>query len=227
MAAMAAIANAHVAGAGWGAAAMVAAEDRTTDGQAVVLIGAARKEAHTVKHGWRQLFRRLRTQFKPGVLDGPARADVLRGAAVVAFGAPRERLDPDEIAALQRFVAQDGGGLLLCAGEGGDARAGSNLNELLEALGAGVTVNADSVVRTVYHKYPHPKEVLVSDGVLNREIAKVRGERTSARACVRASECDGAARVPSRTRVCARARTAREIARSLTAACPTPAHARS
>lgn len=96
----------------------------------------------------------------------------LRGAAVVAFGAPRAPFSRAELDALRTFVHHEGGGLLLCAGEGGDARAGSNLNELLEALEAGVAVNADGVVRTVYHKYPHPKEVLVADGVLNRELAR-------------------------------------------------------
>lgn len=36
----------------------------------------------------------------------------------------------------------------------------------------GIFVNPDAVIRTVYHKYHHPKEVLISSGVINREIAR-------------------------------------------------------
>lgn len=31
-------------------------------------------------------------------------------------------------------------------------------------------INNDCVVRTVYYKYPHPKEVHIKSGILNREI---------------------------------------------------------
>jgi intraflagellar transport protein 52 len=40
----------------------------------------------------------------------------------------------------------------------------------------GMMINADSVTRTVYYKYFHPKEVLVSTGVINREINKLAGK---------------------------------------------------
>ena len=36
-------------------------------------------------------------------------------------------------------------------------------------------VNNDAVVRNVYYKYFHPKEALVSNGVLNREISCAAG----------------------------------------------------
>lgn len=72
---------------------------------------------------------------------------------------------------LHRFVAE-GGSLLFLVGEGGDERAGSGVNAVTEGLG--IAVNADCVVRTVFHKYPHPKEVLITDGLLNRALATVR-----------------------------------------------------
>jgi intraflagellar transport protein 52 len=37
--------------------------------------------------------------------------------------------------------------------------------------------NLDTVARTIYYKYYHPKEVLVSQGVLNRELNKAAGKR--------------------------------------------------
>ena len=37
-------------------------------------------------------------------------------------------------------------------------------------------INNDSVVRTNYHKYFHPKECLISNGVLNRAISEAAGK---------------------------------------------------
>ena len=35
----------------------------------------------------------------------------------------------------------------------------------------GIAINNDSVVRTVFHKYLHPKEVFIANGVLNQGLA--------------------------------------------------------
>jgi len=39
--------------------------------------------------------------------------------------------------------------------------------------------NSDAVLRTVYYKYPHPKEVHISNGVINREINIAAGKRSA------------------------------------------------
>jgi intraflagellar transport protein 52 len=76
--------------------------------------------------------------------------------------------------ALHHFV-ENGGRVLYFSGEGGDARTGTNFNYFLEEYG--IEVNSDSVVRTAYLKYLHPKEVLIQDGVLNRELNRAAGKR--------------------------------------------------
>jgi intraflagellar transport protein 52 len=40
-----------------------------------------------------------------------------------------------------------------------------------------MSVNADGVARTEFFKYTHPKEALISTGILNREINKAAGKR--------------------------------------------------
>ncbi|KAK8784248.1 hypothetical protein V5799_009387 [Amblyomma americanum] len=74
-----------------------------------------------------------------------------------------------QFSALREFVTQ-GGRLLVLVGEGGERRFQTNINFLLEEFG--IVVNSDAVVRTAYHKYPHPKEALISDGVLNRAVTR-------------------------------------------------------
>ena len=45
------------------------------------------------------------------------------------------------------------------------------MNYLLEQFG--ISVNNDCVVRTAFYKYFHPKEALVSNGVLHQEVVRV------------------------------------------------------
>jgi intraflagellar transport protein 52 len=52
--------------------------------------------------------------------------------------------------------------------EGGEVRSETNLNYFLEEYG--VAVNNDCVVRSAYYKYFHPKENLITSGILNSEI---------------------------------------------------------
>lgn len=64
---------------------------------------------------------------------------------------------------------------MVLLGEGGETKYETNINFFLEELG--ITVNNDAVVRNVYHRYLHPKEALVSDGVLNREMSRAAGKK--------------------------------------------------
>jgi len=48
---------------------------------------------------------------------------------------------------------------------------GTNLNYLLEQFG--ISVNNDCVVRTSFYKYFHPKEALISNGILHQEVVRV------------------------------------------------------
>ena len=95
----------------------------------------------------------------------------------MVFGAPREKFTVEEFDALKDFV-HDGGGVLILAHEGGEEALGTNLNYLIEEYG--MSVNADALVRTAHQTYFHPKEALVTDGVLNRAVtqyAERGGER--------------------------------------------------
>jgi intraflagellar transport protein 52 len=92
----------------------------------------------------------------------------------VVFGCPRERFSAAELDAIKRYV-HEGGNVLVLAADGGERAHPTNLNVMLEEFG--VTVNPDSVVRSSYHKYTHPKEVLIASGVINREINAVAGKR--------------------------------------------------
>lgn len=142
-----------------------------------VLFSCCKGETHTHKSGFKQLFRRLRSMYKPERLESKEdlTLDNLSTASIVVFGYPKERFTNSEFEVLKNYIKQ-GGSLFVLLAEGGEAKAGTNINYLLEEFG--ISVNTDSVVRTVHYKYLHPKEVLISDGILNRAITAAVGKST-------------------------------------------------
>ena len=60
--------------------------------------------------------------------------------------------------------------MLIFQGEGGDAKYNTNLNEFLKDYG--ITFHGDSVVRTSYFKYPHPKECFIDTMKVHPEFLR-------------------------------------------------------
>ncbi|EFN56850.1 hypothetical protein CHLNCDRAFT_51639 [Chlorella variabilis] len=161
----------------------------------VVLISACKGEARNLRSGYKQLARHLKA----------ARCDVRRldaasgltpaalaQAAIVVFGGPTQPFAPNELDCLRAYL-RGGGNLLVLAGEGGEAAAGTNLNSLLADYG--LRVAADCVIQTAFTRraaaaapagrqpaktaasytaadgrYLHPKQVLVSEGMLSPDM---------------------------------------------------------
>lgn len=152
-----------------------------------MLFSCCKGETHTHKVGFKQLYRRLRSMYRPEKLDspdylclevllGPGSSGLNSSSAAVSggtlptilvLGCPTQPFTAHEFDTLRSFL-RGGGSLLVCMSEGGERAAGTNLNYLLEELG--ISANSDAVVRTAHYKYLHPKEALISDGVLNRAL---------------------------------------------------------
>lgn len=137
------------------------------EGAPVILFDCTKKEAYTPSKGYKQLFRRLRSTFQPKPLKEAITPESISEADILVFAAPREKFTTGEFDALEDFV-NNGGSILWLVSEGGEPKMGTNINYLLEKYK--ISVNKDCVVRTVHQKYFHPKEALISDGVLNRAI---------------------------------------------------------
>eukprot|EP01062_Namystynia_karyoxenos_P017978 TRINITY_DN16646_c0_g3_i1.p1 TRINITY_DN16646_c0_g3~~TRINITY_DN16646_c0_g3_i1.p1 ORF type:complete len:538 (+),score=199.32 TRINITY_DN16646_c0_g3_i1:117-1730(+) len=163
----------------------------------IIQFSAVKGEAHTPGKGYRQLARLLKKNYQVQVNKETVSEEKLAQAQCVCFCGSRDRFEASEIDAIRRYL-QDGGSVLFALGEGGDqgpwaatseqsATQACNLNKVIEEVtGGAITVNNDCVVRTVYYKYFHPKEVHIGDGngILNRELTK---------AAKKAEEADGAA----------------------------------
>ena len=93
---------------------------------------------------------------------------------VVVLGCPKEDFTAAEFEMLRKFI-REGGSLIVLLAEGGEARANTNINFLLEEYG--MSVNADAVVRASFHKYMHPRECHITGGVLNRAVTEATQQR--------------------------------------------------
>ncbi|KAJ3187718.1 Intraflagellar transport protein 52 [Gaertneriomyces sp. JEL0708] len=145
-----------------------------------LLFSITHAESHTPSQGYKQLCRKLRNAgWKIGLWKDDINAEKLinysadgkgegeKGRIVLVVAGCRKKWTAGEFDQLNAFLNL-GGSILYMTGEGGESAYDTNFNYLLEELG--IMVNPDSVVRTVYQKYFHPKEVLIQQGVLNRAL---------------------------------------------------------
>ena len=82
----------------------------------------------------------------------------MRSANLLVIGEPKALFTPDEVNILKQYLEQ-GGNLLIIQGEQGDSKNSTNLNDFLKEYG--IQFHGDSVVRTSYYKYLHPKQCFI------------------------------------------------------------------
>ena len=82
----------------------------------------------------------------------------IKTANIFIIGEPKQLFTPEEIEILKKYI-EEGGNILILQGEGGDSKNNTNLNDLLKDYG--IQFHSDSVVRTSYYKYLHPKECFI------------------------------------------------------------------
>ncbi|XP_033123649.1 intraflagellar transport protein 52 homolog isoform X1 [Anneissia japonica] len=138
-----------------------------------VVFNISKKEIFTPNNGFKSLNKKLRSNWKILIQKDEITEDRLANCKVFIIAGPREKFTAPEFEAVKKYV-EDGGSLLVLMGEGGESKFDTNINFLLEYFG--IMVNNDSAVRTSYYKYFHPKEALISNGVLNRAFSIAAGK---------------------------------------------------
>ncbi|KAL1529370.1 hypothetical protein AB1Y20_000322 [Prymnesium parvum] len=142
-----------------------------------ICFDCSKREVFTPSSGLKKLRRKLQGNFKILANKDMITLERLRESALVVFMGPRERFSVQEFEAMNQFLAE-GGSLLITLGEGGEGAFGTNVNYFTEEYG--MAFNSDAVLRTVYYKYLHPKEVHIANGVINRQINVAAGKRGTA-----------------------------------------------
>mmetsp|Transcript_425 Transcript_425/g.786 ORF Transcript_425/g.786 Transcript_425/m.786 type:complete len:449 (-) Transcript_425:177-1523(-) len=139
-----------------------------------ILFDCSKREIFTPSSGLKVLRRKLQSTYKVNANKDTITLDRLREAQLFILTGPREKFSGAEFEAMKSYL-HEGGSMLITVGEGGEGAFNTNVNYLTEEFG--IACNADAVVRTVYHKYTHPKEVHIQGGILNREIDAAAGKQ--------------------------------------------------
>ncbi|CAG2110970.1 unnamed protein product [Medioppia subpectinata] len=122
----------------------------------------------SLNDGYRTLQRRLKTSgWKVSSNKEEITSEILSQSTVFLILAPKAKYTDIEFKHLRKHI-QNGGKLFVMLGEGGERKAGTNVNFLLEEYG--ISINNDTVVRSAYYKYYHPKEAQIGNGILNRGL---------------------------------------------------------
>lgn len=136
-----------------------------------LMFSSCKRETHTTLQGFKNLVKRVQKDFDIILNTDDLSLLTLEKADVVLFGCPREKFTPTELQSIKTYVNK-GGNLLFLGKEGGDNKQGSNGNDLLQEYG--ITIKGNCLISTIQKQYLHPKDVLVSDGVLCEELNQVR-----------------------------------------------------
>lgn len=118
----------------------------------------------------KKLVRQLKQSYKCVVNKEALKLQKLKSAKILVLAAPTKEFSEDELATLHSYLAE-GGNILILAEEGGDKRCRSNLNEFLSPYNIQLANN--TVLRTSYYSYFHPKEALITNGVLHEDFFRV------------------------------------------------------
>ncbi|KAI1714927.1 ABC-type uncharacterized transport system domain-containing protein [Ditylenchus destructor] len=138
----------------------------------LLVFDQGKREEFTVFSGFRVLHKHVRSSWHVEINNDELTDSTFDKCRIFILPAPRAKFYVEELDALRRYI-KSGGSLLVLMSEGGEPKADTNINFLLEEFG--IACNADSVIRTVYFKYFDPKEALVSNGIINRSIATAAG----------------------------------------------------
>ncbi|CUT99008.1 intraflagellar transport protein 52 [Echinococcus multilocularis] len=135
-----------------------------------VLFDQSKKEASTLGQHFKELNRRLKSSWKVLINTDEITDERIESAKVFVITGPTEKF------IINTYLSK-GGSVLVLLGENGESKYPTNINYLLEQYG--ISINNDSVVRTSYYKYFHPKEAIIPNGIVNRAIGEAAG-KTSA-----------------------------------------------
>lgn len=123
-----------------------------TDRDSTVLICQVKNEKCTLRSGYKQLSRQLKAShcnvLRIDAANGLT-ANTLAQASIVIFGSPTQPFTAEEFDLIRKYV-NNGGNVMVLASEGGECKAGTNMNYLLEEFG--LSFNNDCVIQSAYRK---------------------------------------------------------------------------
>ncbi|CAH0403051.1 unnamed protein product [Chilo suppressalis] len=134
-----------------------------------ILFDISKNELFKINENYKMLHRKLKTTWKVMINRDELSENILQDVKILVIPGPQNAFTDDELASM-KSVVERGDSVLVIMTDGGEERMNTNINFFLEEYG--IIVNNDCVVRAKYHKFYHPKECHISNGILNRAVLK-------------------------------------------------------
>ncbi|XP_013176555.1 PREDICTED: intraflagellar transport protein 52 homolog [Papilio xuthus] len=134
-----------------------------------ILFDVSKNEMFKINENYKMLHRKLKATWKVMINREELTQNILEDVQILVVPGPQNVFTDDELACL-KSVVERGDSVLVMMTDGGEERMNTNINFFLEEYG--IVVNNDCVVRAKYHKFYHPKECHISNGILNRGVMK-------------------------------------------------------
>jgi intraflagellar transport protein 52 len=125
-----------------------------------IVFDETKQQKYTISKGFRKLTRKLKNTLPDIQFDTePTQIDarLLQTTSLFVIACPQKKYTEAEFETLKHYI-DSGGSVLVTLTDGGEGN--SNINYLLEEYS--ISSNSDGIVRTSYHRMPHPKEVLLN-----------------------------------------------------------------
>jgi intraflagellar transport protein 52 len=156
-----------------------------------IVFNCTKRETHHPNNGFKKLCRRLRNGFQLSSNKDEITREIFNDTDLMIIGDPREPFNAEELDSMKQYLTS-GGRIIIFMGDGGE-HGSTNINSLTKDFG--MTVNSDSVMRSIYYKYMHPKEVFIAEGILVPDVARKKNSVT-----INGKRSQGKTKEPATTR---------------------------
>lgn len=139
-----------------------------------IIVNSSKQEFFKLNENFKIFHRKLKLFSKVLVNKDEISLEVLQNCSVFIIPAPQLPFEENELDSLKNFIFM-GGRIMVLLNEG-NSNDRCNINILLEHFG--IIPNLDSLIRTHYYKYFHPKECYIGDSKVTPSLMKEKLDLT-------------------------------------------------
>lgn len=143
-------------------------EENPAENKNTIIVNASKQELFKLNENFKIFQRKLKLYSKVVTNKEEIMPPILQNCSLIVFPGSQAPFEENEINCLKNFI-NNGGRVLIFLTEGNPSDT-CNINILLEIFG--ITPNIDSLIRTHYYKYFHPKECFIGDSQINSSLNK-------------------------------------------------------
>ena len=133
----------------------------------MIIVDSSKRETYHPNANFKNLCRRLRLFTRVQVNKESLTPSQLADCQLLIIASPQTAFVEEEITTINDYVST-GGSLAIFSSEEGLQLPESNLNDLI--CDFGICIEKTTLVRATYHKYLHPKQALIQNGIVQPEI---------------------------------------------------------